>query len=488
VQAFIGLANDVPEPKLHYSSLKEKVMTRFYFVLSCLIALALVAVPTTSSAQSLAFGIPPFSSVDGGVDSINLSNLSFVYNVPMFSRAGRGSPPSVNTTLQSQNWSTGFDVRGHNTWFLTLAPFFVGTPPIGYIFISQSQNECFGIPPNPETPQFFPVTKFTTYDDANGTSHPLNSGLISNGPPQYCTYPNSVTGGTLDQSGLTFSASADPAPSTGLTVSVSLPNGTSLVPIIATETQQLPNTFGLAFPELFSSYDSIDSNGNIVSESIDSNTFPTKITDTLGTAAITGSAGNISYTAPSGVSASFSYSSTNFKVQTAWGCPGVAEFSATSMNLLTKLALPDGSFYQITYEPTSPGSQNVTGRISSMRLPTGGTIFYTYTGGDTGKGIVCADGSTAGFNRTTPDGTWKYLRSNIVTSTRSSTTTITDPQGNNTVVNFSGNYETQRQVYTGAATGTPLETLVTCYNGNTSNCAAAQDVAPNFSEITSSAH
>jgi RHS repeat-associated protein len=46
------------------------------------------------------------------------------------------------------------------------------------------------------------------------------------------------------------------------------------------------------------------------------------------------------------------------------------------------------------------------------------------------------------------------------------------------VVNFGGNYETQRKVYTGAATGTPLETIITCYNGNTSNCATAQSVVP----------
>jgi hypothetical protein len=75
--------------------------------------------------------------------------------------------------------------------------------------------------------------------------------------------------------------------------------------------------------------------------------------------------------------------------------------------------------------------------------------------------------------RTTPDGIWQYLRSNITTT--GSTTTVTDPQSNQTVVQFSGqsvpnvHYETQRQAYAGSATGTPLETTITCYGGNSSD-------------------
>ena len=51
-------------------------------------------------------------------------------------------------------------------------------------------------------------------------------------------------------------------------------------------------------------------------------------------------------------------------------------------------------------------------------------------------------------------------------------TTITDPQNNQSVLQFQGIYETQRKMYQGSATsGTLLETVDTCYNGAVSPCA-----------------
>ena len=64
-------------------------------------------------------------------------------------------------------------------------------------------------------------------------------------------------------------------------------------------------------------------------------------------------------------------------------------------------------------------------------------IAYTYSGGS--NGITCADGSPATLTRSTPDGIWTYARSESGTA---STTTITDPQNNQTVVQFQGFYET----------------------------------------------
>jgi len=113
-------------------------------------------------------------------------------------------------------------------------------------------------------------------------------------------------------------------------------------------------------------------------------------------------------------------------------------------------------------------------------MPTGATISYTYTGGDTGTGIFCSDGSIAGFNRATLDGTWQYRR------TSTNVTTVTNPQGKVTVVTFGNGQETQRQIYDGAASGTPLQTIITCYNGNNTNpgaCVTATPTKP-FNEVT----
>ncbi len=71
------------------------------------------------------------------------------------------------------------------------------------------------------------------------------------------------------------------------------------------------------------------------------------------------------------------------------------------------------------------------------------------------------------MTRTTPDGTWIYAHSEAGTAW---TTTVTDPQNNQTVLNFQGIYETQRQAYQGSTGGTLLGTFYTCYNGAAYPC------------------
>src|ERR1700680_3345378 len=119
------------------------------------------------------------------------------------------------------------------------------------------------------------------------------------------------------------------------------------------------------------------------------------------------------YTAPSGAAASYTMKYGTYTVQTNYGCSGVSEFGPTSEYLVSEIDLPDNSKYTFTYEgaPSHPG--NVTGRLASMTLPTGGTITYTYTGGSSGH-ITCSDGSASGLTRQIYDGTntntWTYAR------------------------------------------------------------------------------
>jgi len=161
-----------------------------------------------------------------------------------------------------------------------------------------------------------------------------------------------------------------------------------------------------------------------------------------------------------------------YSIQTNFGCSGITEYGAngtTSATLVSEIDLPDGSKYTLGYEPTPGHSGFVTGRLASVSLPNGGTISYAYSGGH--NGIVCADGSTATLTRTTPDGTWIYTQ--VKGTGAASTTTITDPTtptANQTVIQFQGIYETQRQVYQGSTSGTLLATTNTCYNGSTSPC------------------
>ena len=82
------------------------------------------------------------------------------------------------------------------------------------------------------------------------------------------------------------------------------------------------------------------------------------------------------------------------------------------------------------------------------------------------------------MTRTTPEGTWTYVH--VAPTSRGGPnpkTTVTDPQGNNTVYTFydgTSNLQTLKQVYTGSISSAHLAlTVITCYNDNTStptNC------------------
>src|SRR5262249_20053001 len=95
-------------------------------------------------------------------------------------------------------------------------------------------------------------------------------------------------------------------------------------------------------------------------------------------------------------------------IQTNFGCTDlgnpIAEYSQTGVKLPDTITLNDGSFYKFTYESQVAGT--VTGRLASVKLPTGGTISYAYTGAN--NGVNCLDGSVQGLSRTTTDGTWTY--------------------------------------------------------------------------------
>src|SRR5262249_33961741 len=140
------------------------------------------------------------------------------------------------------------------------------------------------------------------------------------------------------------------------------------------------------------------------------------------------------YKDSSGTQRSVTVNYTSFTVKTIFGCSGVAEYGPTSVSLVSSISYPDGNSYSFTYETTPGFPADVTGRIKSVTLRTGAAITYTYTGGN--NGIICADGSAAGFTRTTSDGTTTYARSG---SGSAWTTTVTDamlPTGNQTVINF----------------------------------------------------
>ena len=443
----------------------RNTQSRFFFVL---ISLALTyCLPCPAQ---VATGTPPFGSFSGGPDVINLGNLDAHMTIPVLGKAGRGNSFVYNVTYDSSVYapvsvSSVLTWQPVSTWGWNSSTAAVA----GHLGASVTVYMTCPQIIEPRLPPIDKETIFTwhwTFYDYLGTAHPFPGDTQTwNTSPCSTAGSSSLNSTATDGSGYTLSA-------TGPSGSVKTRKGTSIGPPIN----------GFAGPGTLT-----DRNGNIVSVDSSGN-----ITDTLGTVALMvagsgtpSSPVTFTYTPPSGPNVSYTMRYASYTVQTSFGCSGVTEYSATGVSLVSEIDLPDGTKYLFTYEPTPGYSGDVTGRLASVTLPTGGTITYAYTG--LNNGIECSDGSTAGLNRTTPDGEWKYVRAGSGTAW---TTTVTDPSStlNQTVINFqtvtpaagppSAFYETERQIYQGSTSGTLLKTIFTCYNATTSSCNSTAVVQP----------
>ncbi len=409
-----------------------------------IIALALAALPAHAQVQT---GTPPFGSFGGGPDVINLANLNAHHTIPVRHKPGRGIDFTYDLSYDSSVW---FPVTSGST--KSWQPVFnwgwrsqteVAT---GYVSYSAVTAYCIG-QSGPATPTLY---KDWIYHDNVGVAHQFpNLAVWASNP---CGQPTSGSAVANDGSGYTVVVTSTPS---------------------ATVTARTGQTFAAPLQTGSGVGSSTDRNGNKIGVSTTG-----VFTDTLGTTALTVSGSGtptspltFTYTAPSGASASFSMSYVTKTVKTNFGCSGIAEYGPTSASLVDKITLPNGSFYQFNYEATPGFAGDVTGRIQSITLPAGGQISYTYTGGSSGH-ITCADGSASGLTRTTPDGTWTYTRT--AGTGAAYTTKVTDPQGNDTLIQFQGIYETQRQVYQGSTSGTLLSTTDTCYNNAASPCTGTE--------------
>ena len=462
----------------------------------------LLFVASLAAAQAVT-GTPRFASLGGGpFDTVNLGNLNVHFAIPVLNKPGRGLAFNYNLVYDSSIWipvtSNGTTAwtpanNANSVWGWTTS-----MPRGGYFTYSQNTpppTRCGWIRWYDPTegwqiaPQYDWTTTYNNfaYYDGWGTRHPFPGSTIyqyTNGTPGPNCPQNatSLAATASDSSGYTISLTDD------MVNSLTAPNGVAI------------NTyFGAPTPLQ-------DNNGNKITYTTLSGTAT--YTDTLGTTALAVSGGSpnpviFQYTAPSGATASYTMNYAQYTVKTNFGVSGVQEYGPLANSLVSNIQLPDGSQYQFTYEVT-PGtctplsgtySQNcVTGRIASIVLPTGGQITYTYTDGSNG---IEHDGSTAGLNRTlTPGGEWQYSRT-LVSGTPGPgstwTTTVTDPNGNNTVIYFAEDsatttnttiatysfYETERQVkqlINGSQT--VLLTTISCYNAHYASCAGATVGSP----------
>ena len=446
-------------------------------VLGLLVVAAAIAV-----AQQPVTGIPPLSSVtSGGFDAVDLANLDVHFSIPVFSRPGKGIPFSYSLSYDSLVWfpvTSGSTTSWQpvNNWGWTATT----QAATGYATATNvSVNTCYYYVSGHQVPgQGTQTISNWVYHDPSGGVHPVPGSVIvlwvsdpaSSDPGGTCEYQGQRSGSwTLS------TVNAVATDNSGY----KLVAGSSGVPVV-TSSQGI--VFTLPSVNLSTGAGSVtDPNGNTISIS-SSNV----ITDTLGTTALsmTGAAPSpvqYQYTAPNLGTASVTVTYKNYTVTTQFGVSGIAEYSASGVYLVDKVALPDGSYYQFWYETTGTGQPYtaggagpVTGRIASVRLPTSNGPVFTYGSSNS----MMADGSPAYMTRAFGSGTWtyqRYVRSAqgwCGSSPLQTDTTVIDADGNYTDLYFSGLYPTGTSVYVGARSQS-LDHKVYCYNGNTSGCQCA---------------
>jgi RHS repeat-associated protein len=455
------------------------------------LAVMFIIFGTGVASAQVATGTTAFGSFGGGpFDTVNLGNLNVHFAVPILNKSGRGTSFSYNLAYDSSLW-TPATVSGTMTW----APAFnwgwqgqteVATGYIGFGTFSISLN-C-----GPEMGRADSTTySGFTYRDSIGVSHPFSGSVGFNGCEGSGT---SETVTATDGSGYTLQAQAGEG---GPYAYIITANGKKIYPPLNTQTGAASFT---------------DQNGNEITANSSSQFFDTLSSTTpvltvggLGTPA---SPNTFEYTAPSGGSATYTMNYTQYTVQTKFGFSGIAEYGPLSIALATGITLPDGTTYAFTYEatpgsctPLSGTSSCVTGRIASVKIPTGGEVTYAYTGGTNSTGIY-SDGSTSGLTRTlSPGGEWQYSRSPLTGTPGPGstwTTTVEDPNSNYMVINAAEDgvttnptyffYETQRQIYQGSISASScsdtitnnclLLTTIKCYNANYASCSTATVSSP----------
>jgi RHS repeat-associated protein len=482
-------------------SFRSRVLCVFAFVFA-----AVAWTPSTLQSQTpLDPGTPPFATLmSSPYDQINLASGGLAFKFPIRSKGGPfpyTATLNVDTSMRQGVYPVGWlpgDLGVFSTW-TNLA---IGGP-YSTLEISYTTTNITCINNGQET---YSVFSGLYIKDASGAGH-----LIAGNNAFYYNPCNGQSSGvvgttyyTADGSGyslLLTSLSAgsftaqlyDGSGNTGASSqqgnstysSVASPNGVTLVNTASTSnnTQSGPYSRNVSVTDAYGQIVTNTQNNYIYSP-------PDYFTPTTDVMSYTDSTGETQ-------SATLTYSS--YTVQTNFGCDPslhIAEYGPYTNVLPSSLSLPNGRAYTFTYEPTVGYPSSITGRISSIGLPNGGSISYAYLGGN--NGVSCSynpiQPSVASIvpsiTRTVNDGsghqsvwTYSFPESNSHGNTPYQGTVI-DPENNETVYTFNGEgYQSQVQSYQGlASSGTLLKTVITCFNGNFSNCATSQSAFANVTQ------
>jgi len=171
-------------------------MRRLVSYLIFLAVAVAVGVPD-SFGQATIGGSVPFNSYGGGpFDRINLSDLDVHFDIPVFSKAGRGLPFSYMLGYDSLVWTP----EGSLGWQPASSWGWRGETQneTGYVIYATGTQPC-GVVGNH---LYYKTTYFDyAYFDRDGVVHPFGVGILGG-----CTYPSSANATADDGSGYTIYA------------------------------------------------------------------------------------------------------------------------------------------------------------------------------------------------------------------------------------------------------------------------------------------
>jgi YD repeat-containing protein len=477
-------------------------MRPFPFLRAMAVALLLAFVPQIVSAQNgpnAENGFKFYGSYDGTtMDTVNLMNGNLTVHIPLpfyFAQRGGKLDPRYFLVANSKNWSVQTQTVNNNTETFWTYVGATGRPTSATLY-----NGAYIATPITNL-TLLRTYVLTTIDGNNTTATASLNGLM-----------------TWDGASHSLSLYNSTQDTTGYQITQSNPDSYG-IPQTATITDRNGNVFQGNFVNSggCTIVKSGGAGGTItttcqqadMSAVVDSNGNEFGTTDTLGRTLLTAttttnttgcvsslpisSATIYSYTGPTGAIETLELCYGTLTYQTDFAQSGVSEVqnapnTTKTGTFVVTMILNDGTKYTIDWDGY--------GDVTSIGLPTGGSITYAWTNISI---PYCANGagavvSRAVVSRTVYDGTtsrtWNYTWG-AQQSNGSITNTATDPLGNDTVHAFSGiasthcnPYETTTTVYQGSTSGPVLQTINTTYLGNKGSLDTAINVVPTSIQTT----
>jgi RHS repeat-associated protein len=398
-------------------------------IITRLLMLTCLLVSVASSQTNMSAPNDVAATENHGIDSINLQNLSVSLNLPIRSRGGISFSDKATSLCGMYDSGDSNFYASCTTGFGSVRP--TSRPVVTSNHALLDSGVAYTINAYVTNPIYYctninnlssKANQYTSFylADAFGSTHPLPS-------------TDSLYVALSGQAACKDKAYTYIFPDgSGMTVTVQTTNGGTPTWVAYTPSGEYATGPGRAFTVT-------DANGNTITETAPGTTYLDPLGASYPVLSISGAdgttPGTYSWKDVNGGTQSVTETYSNKTIQTSFGCVTATDKTPYSQNVVTQLSYPDGGVSGLSYEANGG---NITGRLDTITLRTGGTVRYQYSGGS--HGIDCTYFVPPTMTRTTPDGTWTYnwVSLNFGSGKYGNSTTVIDPGKNEKVYQFTG--------------------------------------------------